>query len=279
MVGDPPAFVPPLEPYEWLMPLAPWESPEALAEVLDSLAAQSWPAQALVVSVDGLLPEPLRRVLAQSGLPLRLLEADRWQGTGAVLARGLAACTTRWVLRCDADDCSHPKRAERQLRELLMDSSLAVLGAQLAERRPDRSEAGVRAVPTAATAIRRLMRWRNPLNHPTVALRREAVLAAGNYRPCPAFEDWDLWLRLAARGETFANLPEVLVTAAVGDAHLARRHGWAYLRREARFLLRCGRERLLPWPRVLLLLALRLPWRLLPPRSLAALMAWLRSAR
>ena len=268
-----------LPPYEWLMPLAPWESPEALSPVLASLAAQSWPARCLVVSVDGVLPAPLRLVLEQSGLPLRILEAPSWQGTGDVLARGLEVCTTSWVLRADADDCSHPERAERQLRYLIRQPALALLGTQLGERAADGRHLGLRRVPTDSAAIRRLMRWRNPFNHPTVALRREAVLAAGNYRPCPGFEDWDLWLRLQAAGEAMENLGLELVTAAVGEAHLARRHGVAYLKREARFLLRCAREGLLPVPQVLLLLLIRLPWRLLPPGWLARGMACLRSAR
>jgi glycosyltransferase involved in cell wall biosynthesis len=281
MVGDPPdpSLDPPLEPYEWLMPLAPWESPEVLAEVLTSLAAQTWPARRLVVSVDGSLPEPLRQVLTAGGLPLCILEAPDWQGTGAVLARGLAACSTRWVLRSDADDCSHPQRAERQLRHLARHPQLVVLGCQLGERLAEGRRVGVRSVPGAAAAIRARLRWRNPFNHPTVALSRPAVLAAGNYRPCPGFEDWDLWLRLAAAGADFANLPDDLVTAAVGAAHLARRRGGAYAQREATFLCRCGREGLLPWAQVLLLLLLRLPLRLLPPAWLAAVMRCLRSTR
>jgi glycosyltransferase involved in cell wall biosynthesis len=279
MVGDPPELVHELQPYEWLMPLAPWESPEALTEVLASLASQTWPASCLVVSVDGALPDPLRGVLQNSGLPVRILEAASWQGTGAVLARGLNACRTRWVLRSDADDRSHPRRAEYQLRHLGRHPHLAVLGAQLGERSSGGAAAGTRCVPTSAAAIRRLMGWRNPINHPTVALCREAVLAAGNYRPCPAFEDWDLWLRLAAQGAAFANLEQELVCAAVGEEHLARRHGGAYLQRETIFLLRCAREGLLPLSRVLLLMVLRLPWRLLPSAWLAALMGCLRSTR
>lgn len=261
------------------MPLAPWESTEALTAALASLAAQSWPARCLVVSVDGGLPPPLRRVLEHSGLPLRILESPSWQGTGAVLARGLEACTTDWVLRADADDCSHPERAERQLRHLLDDSQLALLGTQLGECAADGRHLGLRRVPTNPAAIRRLMHWRNPFNHPTVALRREAALAAGSYRPCLGFEDWDLWLRLQVAGEAMENLDLELVTAAVGEAHLARRHGLTYLKREARFLLRCALEGLLPAPQVVLLLLMRLPWRLLPPAWLARGMACLRSAR
>lgn len=262
--------------YEWLLPLAPWESSESLQEVLASLSAQTWQACRLVVSVDGVLPEHLRKVLDDSGLPLLIVEAPCWQGTGAVLARGIEACSARWVLRSDADDLSHSMRAEWQLNYLNLHPQLAVLGGQLAEAVKNRQSLGVRAVPRSPMDIQRLMSWRNPMNHPTVALSREAVLAAGNYRTCPAFEDWDLWLRMALCGFEFANLQQPLVTAAVGEAHLARRHGWRYLQRETRFLLRCGYEGLLPLPQVFLLMLLRLPWRVLPAPALARLMGLMR---
>ena len=267
-----------LEPYEWLMPLAPWESPDLLKAVLNSLAAQTLPAEALVVSVDGQLPQPLAQVLSECSLSVRLLESLFWQGTGATLARGLEHCSTRWVLRCDADDWSHPQRAERQLRYLARHPELAVLGCQMVESRGHEGDAvSVRRVPTATSEIQRLMPWRNPINHPTVALSRLAVLEAGNYRSRPGFEDWDLWLRLVAQGARLANLPQALVTASVGEAHLARRRGKTYFQREANFLLGSAREGLLsPWHAVMLLIT-RLPLRLVPAQWLASLMDSLRS--
>jgi len=55
-----------------------------------------------------------------------------------------------------------------------------------------------------------------------------------------------------------------LVLARVGEDHLARRRGAAYVRKEWRFLVSCGRAGTLSWPRVGLLLILRTPIRLMP---------------
>ena len=52
-----------LEDYDWLMPLAPWEDPKTLKTAINSLQNQTWPAQKLIVSVDGKLPEKLKEVL------------------------------------------------------------------------------------------------------------------------------------------------------------------------------------------------------------------------
>jgi hypothetical protein len=138
---------------------------------------------------------------------------------------------------------------------------------------------GCRRVPLDR-AVARWARWRNPLNHPAAMLRRSAVLAVGGYRHQPGFEDYDLWLRLLRRygPRALNNLPQVLVAARVGPAHLARRHGLTYASYEAHFLWRSACEGQLGWGQALLLLLLRLPWRLLPAPLLAVVMTRLRRA-
>jgi hypothetical protein len=61
------------------------------------------------------------------------------------------------------------------------------------------------------------------LAHPTVMMRRDAVMAVGGYRPAfePA-EDLDLWLRLAERGR-LANLGAVLLKYRVHPTSVSQR--------------------------------------------------------
>ena len=265
--------------YEWLMPLAPWEPAERLVESLESLYQQTWPAQRLVVSVDGQLSAELAEVLEKRQLPLPVLvlQSESWQGTGATLAAGLSACRCEWILRADADDISTPDRAEQQLSFLQKNPHITVLGGQLYEASGEKSRAALRQVPLRAQEIRRTINWRNPINHPTVVLNRRKVLQIGNYRSILGFEDWDLWLRLNKRGAILQNLPDVVVKAQTGSNHLKRRHGSRYAKHEFRFLLRCCRENLIPGWRVAFLMLTRLPWRLLPTFSLAYVMGILRT--
>lgn len=266
----------PLE-YEWLMPLAPWEPAERLRLAVESLYQQTWQAQRLVISVDGQLSDQHAEVLRNISLPVLILESPSWRGTGPTLAAGLCACQCEWVLRADADDRSVPQRAERQLSFLLGSPHLAVLGAQLCESSSERRTAVIRRVPLRPMQIKRMLCWRNPINHPTAALNRERVLLAGSYRGVLGFEDWDLWLRLNHQGALLANLPDVLVTAEVDQNYLQRRHGTTYAKRELNFLIRCYRDHLIASWQLALLIFLRLPWRILPTRWLAAVMGILRS--
>jgi len=265
-----------LPPYSVLLPLAPWESPPVLRAALASLVAQDLPPAQVVVSGDGPPPEALALELERAKLPLDLVLGPGGEGLGPVLARGLLACREELVLRFDADDLCLPDRALRQVAAMVRCPDLAALSAPLAEFQEDpRQLRGCRTVPQGVDRLRRFSRWRNPLNHPAVILRRSRVLDAGNYRARPGFEDYDLWLRLLRRGDSLDNLAVPVVLARVGPAHLGRRQGWTYARREAAFLWSCGCEHLLGWSQVALLLALRPPLRLLPAPGLGWLMSTL----
>lgn len=258
--------------YSVLMPLAPWEPADVVQQALRSLEQQTLlPAQVLV-SCDGEPPAKLGSVLASSPLPLERVVGPGGEGVGPVLARGLHSCRYDLVVRADADDLSSPQRCAIQVDWLLKHPEVMALSSWIEEFSDDWRRPLCRMVPADPQRIRRTARRRNPLNHPAVILRRQAVLAVGSYRSRPGFEDYDLWLRLLARWgpECLANLPQPLVRARVGRAHLARRHGLAYARAESRFFIGAVREGLISRRDAVLALGVRLPLRLLP----AHLLGW-----
>ena len=261
-----------LEDYDWLMPLAPWEDPKTLKTAINSLQNQTWAAQKLIVSVDGKLPEKLKKVLNEYSLPMQILEADQWIGTGATLEIGINQCRSKWVLRADSDDKAHPNRAEIQLKYLAKNPNIAVLGGQLLEEWRDGKVQGVRKVPLTENEIYMLAYWRNPLNHPTVALNRHAVIKVGGYRNIQYFEDWDLWLRMRKNNMRMENLKDTLVSAGINANYLNRRRGFKYLKKEIGFLVKCAREGTIPLCQVAALVMIRSPWRFLPANLLVSVM-------
>ena len=253
--------------FDWLMPLAPWEDPNVLRRTLRSLIQQTLQARALVVSVDGQISLQLEEVLTASGLNIEMHQYPSWQGTGLVLARGLLACRSEIVIRVDADDVSVPDRSRWQVEQMLDDPRLAVLGGQLEEVdsfAEDSISQKLRSVPLTTKAIKSASWWRNPINHPTVAMRRDMVISAGNYRSRLYFEDWDLWLRMLKAGYILRNDNRIFVRAGVGPDHLFRRHGWRYLKAEASFLYGAARSYLIPPYIVLCQCLVRFPLRLMP---------------
>jgi len=137
-------------------------------------------------------------------------------GIANALNAALREARAEYVARMDGDDVSHPLRLERQL---------AWMG-----REPCAGAVGVRVQGFPAHAVGegmlRYIDWQNglvspqdhmrelfveaPLCHPSVMLRREALDDVGGWRDVPWPEDYDLWLRLDARGWALAKVPEVL---------------------------------------------------------------------
>jgi GT2 family glycosyltransferase len=194
-----------------------------------SILRQSFRDLALVAVDDG----------SADGTPdvlARLAERDRrvvvvrgpGEGIARALCRGLARCDADVVVRMDADDVSHPRRVELQLAALDADPALAAVGSRV-RLFPRREVAGgmaryaawLNGLVTPALVARDLL-VESPLVHPASAIRRQVLEDAGGWRDGDFPEDYDLWLRIAARGGGLVNLPHVLLDWRESAARLTR---------------------------------------------------------
>ncbi|KQT89682.1 hypothetical protein ASG49_16520 [Marmoricola sp. Leaf446] len=192
------------------------------------------PAQVVLVQ-DGPVPEELAAEIAHlratSPVPVTHVDLSDNIGLGPALDAGLQASEHEIVARMDADDVSAPDRFARQLP--LVEAGADIVGSGLWEFGSDPSDVvGRRTPPTDPDEIRRVIRFRDPFNHPTVVYRRSAVLAAGGYTDMALMEDYLLFTRMLAAGAVPANLADPLVRYRVGAGAYARRGGWALLRSE-----------------------------------------------
>ena len=148
-------------------------------------------------------------------------------GIVAALNAGAELCRGALVARLDADDLMVRRRLELQRQALDSDVSLAGVGCH------------VRFFPrlTMSDGLRNYERWLGaisqvedvqreafvecPLAHPTLMLRRAALLAAG-YRDCAWPEDYDLVLRLLQQGERLGVVPQRLLHWRDGGGRLSR---------------------------------------------------------
>lgn len=143
---------------------------------------------------------------------IRLLRNSENMGLGYTLARGMKEARGAWVARMDADDISFPNRLEVQL-QFIRNSAipLDIVGSWAIDIDNDGNEKGQRRMPTAHEDIMALL-WTNPLIHPTILMRRDAIVSAGSYRSdVVRRQDYELWFRCAAAGLRFANIPEPLI--------------------------------------------------------------------
>lgn len=143
------------------------------------------------------------------------------------LAKLVERANSPYLARLDADDLADPRRLELQVAALDRDSRLAAIGGQMKLIDSDGEAAGETSYPVAFHEVLCAMMFRCPLPHPGVTLRREAVLAVGNYRPRQPSEDFDLWMRLACLYR-LENLPDCVLSYRIHQASVtatAKRQG------------------------------------------------------
>jgi GT2 family glycosyltransferase len=226
------------EPFSLLMSTYGRDDPAHLREAfVSSTTAQTRPPAEVVLVQDGPVPdvlaEEIARLVATSPVPVRHLPLPANLGLGPALDAGLAASSHEIVARMDADDVSAPERFERQLP--LIEGGADIVGSGMLEFGSSVTDVvGRRTPPIAPEEIRRVIRFRDPFNHPTVVYRRSAVLAAGGYTDMALLEDYLLFTRMVEGGAIPANIADPLVYYRVGEGAYARRGGAELFRSELR---------------------------------------------
>jgi hypothetical protein len=186
----------------WLLPVK--NGMPYLTETLASIEAQTYRNWQVLAwdngSTDGSLEELHRWIPGR--LPGRIV-TDRPLPLGAALRCMVEQCDTELCARIDADDVNLPDRLAKQVGFLLAHPHISLVGSQILEIDEDGAPRTptIGRLPTEDDEIVRDMLRTPGIAHPTVVFRRSAVLAAGNYRYVGEVnvEDYDLWLRLAAR--------------------------------------------------------------------------------
>jgi len=170
------------------------------------------------------------------------------RGIAATLNTGIEMATGRYIARMDADDVSHARRLalQKALLEERPDICAVGCGIRIFPRKEASLgmlayEGWINSVVTPEQIAREIY-VESPLVHPSVLIRREALEAVEGYRG-EGPEDYDLWLRLHARGMRFAKVPKVLFCWMDRPNRVTRRSPSysreAFRECKARHLVRC----------------------------------------
>lgn len=217
-----------------LMAVCGKDDSELFAMAVTSVYENELKPDKMVLVVDGPIPVELERIVVSTaqrhGIKVVWLDAN--QGLAKALNTGLAHIDTEWVVRADADDYNLPQRF-RQISELLnTQTELDLVGSAILEVEKSGTPVSCRIMPSHHEDICRLLPWRNPFNHMTVAYRRSLVERCGGYPNVYLREDYALWIIMIMAGARCANLPEILVHAVAGKEMYCRRGGWRYANAE-----------------------------------------------
>ncbi len=174
----------------------------------------------VIVVDDGSTDETPERLRALDDPRVRVIRNETSRGVARARNAGLAEARGAWVAWLDDDDVWSPYKLRRQLDAAAASDALFAYAGAIAidERRTPLHE-----LPTPRAAdVRRLLLAKNaiPAGASNVMASTRALRELGGFdTQLHQLADWDLWIRLAQRGEAAAST-EVLVAYVVHPASM-----------------------------------------------------------
>lgn len=229
-----------LPKYSVLMSVYNKENPKWFEESIKSILNQTILCDEFVIVEDGPLTEELYDIIEQyskkNSKLFKIVKIEKNGGLGPALRIGVENCKNEWIARMDSDDYSYPTRLEKQLEVIKNDDNISLIGSWHNEfiGSIDNIQT-VKRLPETNEQIIEYSRRRNPFSHPSILMKKSAVLKAGNYREYHMVEDYDMWLRMIREGSRCYNIQEPLVAVRVSKDLYKRRGGIKYLKSILKF--------------------------------------------
>lgn len=209
------------------------ESPlEDVLKAIRSTASSLTHDDIIMLRIDGGLAasvEPFQQAAAP--VPLQVRSCYDHQGLAVCLNELIeeVLLDERWQLfaRMDADDESLPGRMEVQRNFMASHPDVDILGTACIETNELGEYLQTKEMPLTHNAIVRQLFRCNPLNHPSVMIRRRVFASGLRYRTdVSRTEDYHLWIDAASDGFLFANLPQPLINFRRDSNFFVRRGGF-----------------------------------------------------
>jgi len=215
------------------------EKAEYLKEAIESVYFnQILKPNEIILVEDGLLTEKLYSTIAELKLKigkniLKTVKLEKNMGLGNALRIGIEKCSNELVARMDTDDIAYPNRFEEQINYFKNYPETDVLGSFMSEF-VDNIEniICIKDAPNNSIDMKKYMKLRDPVNHPSVMFKKSKVLEAGNYKEIFLNEDSYLWGRMLSKGFIFRNIQKPLIYFRTTDDTYKRRGGWKYIKAE-----------------------------------------------
>lgn len=191
-----------------------------IVECLDSVKNQDYPNIELVIIDDGSrdsTPRLIERYLQEHGERFSrvVFKSRANRGVSATSNECFSNAQGEWVHLLGSDDLLKPGKVSRMMAKYqdwgVPDVALIFADADFIDINGVTIPRTVKEVfpPGPDRQAYRRLFLANRIPNPTVAIRREAFEAVGGFDESLFLEDWDMWLRLAAR-YPIARVPEVL---------------------------------------------------------------------
>lgn len=192
-----------------------YNSEAYIRQTLDACLAQTYRASEIIVVDDG-STDDTSAIVQSYGDAVRLLQQEN-QGPALARNAGIEAATGEFIKFCDADDILYPRHLEKVMACFQQNPDAAAVYTRylhvLADGQTPKPNITDPDLLSGDIYCDLLASNSDALLTSALTVKRACLLDVGLFLPDPTLspvEDWDLFLRIAARYH-YANVPEILV--------------------------------------------------------------------
>lgn len=185
-----------------------------LLESLGSLKRQTFKDFILIIVCLSDIEDQLTSVIHKECADLKYkIISTRLKGLAFALNLGISEVDATYIARWDSDDLCDPNRFKRQIEELDKNNNLVVIGTRVKIIGPNGDEDRLRNIKFYSdnNSIRRALKYRHPLVHPSLMFRTSVIFQNSGYLYGHTSEDHELFIRIARDPKVeFMNITDVV---------------------------------------------------------------------
>lgn len=185
-----------------------------LASAIDSILNQSFSEFELIIINDGSTDESEKIILSYSDHRIVYIRNEKNLGLVNSLNKCIKICKGEFIARMDADDISLPDRLQTQVNFLRSNQHFAMVASVVQPVDAKNNYLGLWSTDSSTINegdIRSMLSKTNCIAHPSVMMRADVAKRLLYRAGAKASEDYDLWLRMLARGLRIAKIKEPLL--------------------------------------------------------------------
>ena len=206
-----------------------------LKKSLKSLLLQNYLPKEIIIILDGIKKKILINeinIFKKIFKRVRLIKNNKNLGISKSYNKAIKIIKTDIIAIQDSDDISLPNRFKLQYEYLKKNENISVVGSSVFEKDLDSGKKTIKRSPQTHEKIKKYIKFRNPMNHPTIMFRKSVVQKVGGYLNLSRMEDYYLWIRLISSGFLINNIARPLVVMNVKKDFYIRRSGFELLKSE-----------------------------------------------
>jgi glycosyltransferase involved in cell wall biosynthesis len=180
-----------------------------LGQSIQSILNQSFTNYELILILNGLGDEEINYIKTIYNDYRILVITTNFTKIFHCLNLGLDIAKSNYIIRMDSDDVASPNRLEEQIKFMNSNLNIGISGTfyNLIDENSAIVKSRVNKKITQDSDIKKLLRFKTTIAHPTVIARKAVLLSCSGYCNVDYIEDWDLWLRAARKNIIFSILP------------------------------------------------------------------------